>query len=259
MRIGVPKEIKVLENRVGLTPASVREAVHHGHEVVVEHNAGQGIGMDDEAYRRAGAVVVDTAGEVFAARRADRQGQGAAGQRAPHAARRPGAVHLPALGTRPGPSEGSARKRRGVHRLRNGDFGLGRLAAARTRCPKSPDAWRSRPAPITWKNRTVVWACCSAACRAWIRPKSSYSAVASSARTPATSPWAWAPTYGFSTAASTCLRALWRQFGRPLNTVYSTHDAVEQHVMSADLVIGGVLIPGASAPKLVSRAVDRGA
>src|SRR5271155_1909281 len=66
MRIGVPREIKVLENRVGLTPASVREAVHPGHEVVVERNAGQGIGMDDEAYRRAGAIVVDTAAEVFA-------------------------------------------------------------------------------------------------------------------------------------------------------------------------------------------------
>ena len=51
------------------------------------------------------------------------------------------------------------------------------------------------------------------------------------------------------------LRALWRQFGRPLNTVFSTHDALENHVTSADLVIGGVLIPGASAPKLVSAAL----
>jgi alanine dehydrogenase len=51
------------------------------------------------------------------------------------------------------------------------------------------------------------------------------------------------------------LRALWRQFGRPLNTVFSTHDALETHVTSADLVIGGVLIPGASAPKLVSAAL----
>ena len=51
------------------------------------------------------------------------------------------------------------------------------------------------------------------------------------------------------------LRALWRQFGAPLNTVFSTHDAVEHHVTRADLVIGGVLIPGASAPKLVSRAL----
>ena len=48
-----------------------------------------------------------------------------------------------------------------------------------------------------------------------------------------------------------------RQFGRPLNTVFSTRDAVERHVSTADLVIGGVLIPGASAPKLVSAAMVR--
>ncbi len=54
------------------------------------------------------------------------------------------------------------------------------------------------------------------------------------------------------------LRALWRQFGRPLNTVFSTRDAIERHVVTADLVIGGVLIPGASAPKLVSRELVRG-
>ena len=49
MRVGVPKEIKVLENRVGLVPGSVRELVAHGHAVVVEHNAGQGIGAVGEA------------------------------------------------------------------------------------------------------------------------------------------------------------------------------------------------------------------
>jgi alanine dehydrogenase len=49
------------------------------------------------------------------------------------------------------------------------------------------------------------------------------------------------------------LRRLWTQFGRPLNTVFSTRDAIERHVTNADLVIGGVLIPGAEAPKLVSR------
>jgi alanine dehydrogenase len=53
------------------------------------------------------------------------------------------------------------------------------------------------------------------------------------------------------------LRALWRQFGRPLNTVFSTRDAVERHVTTADLVVGGVLIPGASAPKLVSAELVR--
>ena len=48
------------------------------------------------------------------------------------------------------------------------------------------------------------------------------------------------------------LEAHWRQFGRSTNTVYSTRDAIEQHVLTADLVIGGVLIPGAAAPKLVT-------
>ena len=65
MNIGVPREIKVLENRVGLTPESVREVVAHGHDVIVEHDAGQGIGMTDDDYRRAGARVVATARDVF--------------------------------------------------------------------------------------------------------------------------------------------------------------------------------------------------
>ena len=66
MRVGVPKEIKVLENRVGLTPASVRELVHHGHQVLVEPNAGQGIGASDDDYARAGAEIARDAADVFA-------------------------------------------------------------------------------------------------------------------------------------------------------------------------------------------------
>ncbi len=66
MLIGVPKEIKANENRVGLTPISVREFVAHGHEVIVETNAGQGIGKSNEDYIKAGAKIVDTAAEIFA-------------------------------------------------------------------------------------------------------------------------------------------------------------------------------------------------
>src|SRR3712207_4047995 len=66
MRIGVPKEIKPHEYRVGLTPGSVREYVAAGHEVTVEAGAGAGIGADDEAYRKAGAGIADTAEEIFA-------------------------------------------------------------------------------------------------------------------------------------------------------------------------------------------------
>jgi alanine dehydrogenase len=66
MRIGLPKEIKNHEYRVGLTPAGVRELVSHGHEVVVQTAAGAEIGLSDDAYKAAGAAVVDTPQEVFA-------------------------------------------------------------------------------------------------------------------------------------------------------------------------------------------------
>jgi alanine dehydrogenase len=65
MKIGVPKEIKNNEFRVGLTPDSVYEVVGHGHQVVLERGAGAGIGADDVSYKRAGAHVVDFASAVF--------------------------------------------------------------------------------------------------------------------------------------------------------------------------------------------------
>ncbi|CAN5183140.1 alanine dehydrogenase [soil metagenome] len=65
MRVGVPKEIKSDEYRVGLTPGAVREYVHNGHEVIVERGAGAGAGYDDAAYEKAGARLVDGADAVF--------------------------------------------------------------------------------------------------------------------------------------------------------------------------------------------------
>jgi alanine dehydrogenase len=66
MLIGVPKEIKNHEYRVGMTPVSVREMVHHGHKVLVQNNAGAGIGASDADYEKAGAVMVADAAEIFA-------------------------------------------------------------------------------------------------------------------------------------------------------------------------------------------------
>src|ERR1700721_924414 len=65
MRIGVPKEIKTEEYRVGLTPAAVREDVAAGHQGLVEESAGEGGGATDDIYARAGAHRADTAEEVF--------------------------------------------------------------------------------------------------------------------------------------------------------------------------------------------------
>ncbi|MDO9489258.1 MAG: alanine dehydrogenase, partial [Sphingomonadaceae bacterium] len=67
MRVGVPKEIKIHEYRVGLTPASVAELTALGHEVIVETHAGSGIDFTDQAYIDAGARIVGTAEEVFEA------------------------------------------------------------------------------------------------------------------------------------------------------------------------------------------------
>jgi alanine dehydrogenase len=66
MRVGVPSEIKVHEYRVGLTPGAVREYVAHGHQVVVQSGAGAGIMASDDAYRAAGAEIAATASEIFA-------------------------------------------------------------------------------------------------------------------------------------------------------------------------------------------------
>ena len=102
MLIGVPKEVKTHEYRVGLVPGSVRELAHRGHEVVVEAAAGAGIGFDDRAYEAAGARILADAAELFAAaemivkvKEPQPRGVGAA-------APRPDAVHLSSPRRRPG-------------------------------------------------------------------------------------------------------------------------------------------------------------
>ena len=254
MRVGVPKEIKVLENRVGLVPGSVRELVAHGHAVVVEHNAGQGIGMDDDTYRKAGATVVATAAEVFAA--ADMIVKVKEPQAVERKMLRKGQILFTYLHLAPDPEQAADLVASGAvciayETVTSATGGLPLLA------PMSEVAGRMAvqagayylekphgglgmllggvpgvdPAKVVILGGGVVG---SHACHialgmgadVWVLDRS-----------------------------VDVLRALWRQFGRPLNTVFSTHDAVENHVTSADLVIGGVLIPGASAPKLVSAAL----
>jgi len=65
MLIGVPKEVKPHEFRVGLTATSVKELVRHGHTVLVQRGVGDGIGQDDAVYRSSGATIVDRAEEVY--------------------------------------------------------------------------------------------------------------------------------------------------------------------------------------------------
>ena len=78
MLIGVPKEIKDNEFRVGLVPSTVRELTGNGHQVVVETNAGVGAGLTDDDYKASGATIAANADDIFGARRHDREGEGAA-------------------------------------------------------------------------------------------------------------------------------------------------------------------------------------
>ena len=65
MKIGIPREIKNNENRVGMTPAGVAELVRHGHEVYVQHTAGEGSGFPDEEYEQVGARILPAIGDVY--------------------------------------------------------------------------------------------------------------------------------------------------------------------------------------------------
>jgi len=254
MRIGVPKEIKVLENRVGLVPGSVREAVAHGHEVVVEHNAGQGIGMDDDAYRKAGAKVVDSAAEVFAG--ADMIVKVKEPQAVERKMLREGQILFTYLHLAPDPEQAKDLVASGAvciayETVTSSSGGLPLLA------PMSEVA-----------GRMAVQA------GAYYLEKPHGGLGMLLGGVPGVDPAKVVILGGGVVGSHSChialgmgaevwvldrnvdvLRALWRQFGRPLNTVFSTHDAIENHVTTADLVIGGVLIPGASAPKLVSAAL----
>jgi alanine dehydrogenase len=252
MLIGVPKEIKVLENRVGLTPASVREVVHHGHQAIVERNAGQGIGASDEDYARAGATIVGTAAEVYA--RAEMIVKVKEPQPPEIAMLKPGQVLFTYLHLAPDPEQtkglvasgaigiayetvtssagglpllapmsevaGRMAVQAGAHYLEKASGGKGILLGG---------------VPGVEPARVVVLG---------------GGVVGTHAITMALGLEADVWVIDRNTEA---LRRLWAQFGPALNTVFSTRDAIEKHVAMADLVIGGVLIPGAEAPKLVSR------
>ena len=253
MRVGVPREIKVHEYRVGLTPTSVRELTSRGHEVLVERGAGAGIGAADAAYERARAKIVEDAFsgaelivKVKEPQRAERKRLRADQVLFTYLHLAPDpeqARDLVASGatciayetvTRPGGglpllapmSEVAGRMaiQVGAGCLEKERGGMGTLLAG---VPGVPAA------KLVILGSGVVGA------------NAARIAVGSGARV-------------FALDRSVdALRRIESEFGARVVTVYSSRDAIEQHVESADLVIGAVLVPGAAAPKLVSRELLR--
>ena len=254
MLIGVPKEIKVHEYRVGLTPAGVRELVAHGHKVMIQTQAGTGIGIGDELYVAAGADIVGTAAEVFA------NAEMVIKVKEPQAVEckmlREGQVLFTYLHLAPDPEQTKGLIESGCvaiayETVTDKHGGLPLLApmsevAGRMSIQAGAHAMEKAqggngvllggvpgvaPAEVVIIGGGVV----------------GYNAAR----------------IAIGTGASVTIldrsipRLNWLDtvFDGRLKTLFSTADAVEQAVSHADLVIGAVLVPGAAAPKLVTRAM----
>ncbi len=252
MKIGVPKEIKNHEYRVGLTPASVREFVAHGHSVQVQAGAGAAIGLDDAQYRAAGATLVDTAQEVFA--QSDMIVQVKEPQPQECAMLRPGQLLYTYLHLAPDPEQTAALVKSGAvcvayETITGASGGLPLLA------PMSEVAGRMS---------------IQAGAAHLEKSKGGMGVLLGGVPGVAPGHVAILGAGVVGTHALQCavgagarvtvldknvdrLRQLDLVFGNRITTLYSSAQSVEEAVLAADLVIGGVLIPGAAAPKLVTR------
>jgi alanine dehydrogenase len=252
MLVGVPKEIKNHEYRVGLLPAGVRELIHHGHEVMVETNAGAAIGFDDESYRQTGAIIVDSPEEIFA------KAEMVVKVKEPQAVERKqlhesqtlftylhlapdlpqtqdlmdsGATciayetvtdakgHLPLLAPM---SEVAGRMsvQAGAMCLEKSHGGSGMLLGG---------------VPGTHQGRVLILG------GGVVGQNAAQMAVGMGANVT------------IIDKSIDVMREIDARFGNRVQTLYSTQDAIISEALEADLIIGAVLVPGASAPKLITR------
>ncbi|MCA0316498.1 MAG: alanine dehydrogenase [Proteobacteria bacterium] len=254
MLIGVPKEIKTHEYRVGLTPSAVREYVRHGHQVLVETGAGAGIGAADSVYEAAGATIARDAAEVFA--RAGMIVKVKEPQPQEWVQLRPGQIlftylHLAAdraqteglvaSGCTAIAYETVTDARGGLPLLAPMSEVAGRLAieaaAFSLRKPAGGRGLLLGGVPGVPPARVVVIG---------------GGVVGTHAARMAAGLGCEVTVLDRSLPR---LRELDDLFAGRVRTRFSTADALDEEVLAADVVVGAVLVPGASAPKLVDRAM----
>ena len=252
MIIGVPKEIKNHEYRIGLTPAGVKELTVNGHDVIIENNGGAAIGFDNEQYVKAGAKIINSAEEIFATAEMIIKVK----EPQPNECKmlRSGQILFTYLHLAPDPKQtallvesgalciayetvtaatgglpllapmsevaGRMSIQAGAHALEKAQGGLGALLGG------VPGV---APSKVLVVGGGVVG---TQAARMAVGMGADVTILDRSL---------------------TRLRELDTEFDGRLKTVYSTADALEQLIVEADLVIGAVLIPGAAAPKLVTK------
>ena len=254
MLIGVPKEIKNHEYRVGMTPASVRELNDYGHLVMVETLAGNGIGSSDKDYIAAGAEIVNSAAEIYA--RAEMIVKVKEPQASERAMLRPQQLLFTYLHLAPDAEQthdliASGATCIAYETITSAQGGLPLLA------PMSEVAGRmsiQAGAHVLEKaqgGRGMLLGGVPGVAPAKVVIIGG-GVVGSNAAQMALGARAQVTVLDRSTQA---LARLDKEFNGAVKTVYSTQDSLEEYVLDADLVIGGVLIPGAAAPKLVTEAM----
>lgn len=256
MIVGIPREIKTHEYRVGMVPSGVRELAHRGHRVLVENGAGAGVGFDDAAYREAGAAIVGDAAAVF------------------------DAAELIVKVKEPQPGE-TAMLREGqvlftyLHLAADKPLTEALLASGCTAIAYETVTDRHGHLPLLAPMSEVAGRM-SAQVGAHCLEKEQGGSGVLLPGVPSVGAGSVAVIGGGVAGTNAArmalglearvtvieksldrLRELDALFGPRLDAVYSTMDAIEEHVVAADLVVGSVLVPGAAAPKLVSREMVR--
>ena len=254
MRIGVPREIKVHEYRVGLVPAGVRELTAAGHEVIVESGAGKGIGVDDAHYEACGAKVLATAEEVFA-----------------------GAEMIVKV-KEPQPKECQMLREGQVlftylHLAADREQALGLMESGATAIAYETVTGRNGTLPLlTPMSEVAGRMSIQVGANCLQKAEGGFGVLLGGV--PGVQPakvviigGGVAGTHAAEMAVGLRadvtvvdrsvdrLRELSSIFGSSLRTAYSTAETIERLVLDADLVVGAVLVVGAAAPKLVTRAM----
>ncbi|HTO65387.1 MAG TPA: alanine dehydrogenase [Bradyrhizobium sp.] len=252
MLLGVPKEIKDNEFRVGMTPATVFELTHHGHQVLVEKDAGAGSGLSDDEYRSAGASIVDAAETIFA--RADMVVKVKEPQAAERKMLRPGQILFTYLHLAPDLPQTEDLIKGGAvciayETVTSSNGGLPLLT------PMSEVAGRLAPqvgAHALEKaagGRGVLLGGVPGA------PAADVLIIGGgvSGANAATVALGMGAQVTILDRSLDVLRRLDVQFEGRVRTIFSTRAAIADLVRKADLVIGAVLVPGAAAPRLITR------
>ncbi len=254
MLIGVPKEIKIHEYRVGLVPAGVRELTASGHRVMVQTGAGAGIGCTDEHYKNAGAEIIGTAKEIF--ERAQMIVKVKEPQPSEYAMLSEGQILFTYLHLAPDPEQAA---------------GLVKAKAIAIAYETVTDRHGGLP---LLSPMSEVAGRMSIQVGATALQKFHGGSGVLLGGVPGVKP-GYVVVLGGGVAGTNAarmamgleahvsvidkslerLKQLDAQFGSCLDTIHATTESIEQEVLRADLVVGAVLVPGAAAPKLVSRSL----